>query len=258
MSPRPSALRPAGSRRIAPVAAIGAVAALLLVAVPVLALKTDPEPDKPCYPGYGTGLLTEYVTTVNTPADSTDWWVSVTFTLVDDGQTEAECELSLSTYEQPDGSDPDFPQTLFDSDGGVFGAGSHTLTAALPREGEQPGCYFQYDFVFGPALDTVNNGDYGDRQIRSRIEGTDDCSIEQETPAPTPTPTPTPSETETERPQATPRESTQAGSGGPRGPLPNTATEEPGSSLAPVLALVALASLGVLGYANLAAVRRQR
>lgn len=153
---------------------ISLVAAAGVMANPV---PTDPEPDLECPDAFGDGLLTIYRTTVNTPADSNDWWVSVEFSLADEQDAAASCELSLSTYEQPDGTDPDFPQQLYDSDGGVFGAGTHTLTAQLPLEAEMAGCWFQYDFVWGPSIETLNSGGYGDRQIRSRIGGSDECPV---------------------------------------------------------------------------------
>lgn len=240
MSPRLSEHRPVGTRRAA-VSVVSAVAVLLAIALPVLALRTDPEPDKPCHPDHGTGLLTEYDTTVNMPADSSDWWVSVTFTLVDDGQTPAACELSLATYELPS-NELTFPQTLHDADGGVFGAGTHTLTAALPREGELPGCWFQYDFVFGPALDTVTSGSYGDRQIRARISGTESCTLNELGGTPTPTP----------------RDSELGGNPTPTpGDLPDTATSGlEGQAPATVLSLVLVGSLATLFYLRRARQRR--
>jgi hypothetical protein len=143
-------------------------------AAPALAnrVPTDPEPDIACHPDAGTGWLTSYATTVQTPADSTDWSVSVEFTIAGEG---ASCELSLATYELPS-QEFSYPQSLFDSDSGTFGPGTYTLTAALPLDGTHPGCHAQYDFVFGPAISELTfENRYGERQIRARIVGSDEC-----------------------------------------------------------------------------------
>ena len=154
---------------------LAAVAMVLLWIGPVLAMTvpTDPEPDIECPADFGTGWLTSYTTTVNTPPDSDDWWVSVEFTIV--GDATAECVLSLATYEL-EGATFTFPQTVYDWATGTFGPGTHTLTAALPLEGELSGCWSQYDFVFGPPVENLTFEDrYGDRQVRARIVGSDEC-----------------------------------------------------------------------------------
>lgn len=164
-----------------------AAGALLAIAVPVLAetTPTDPEPDLECPAEHGTGTLTHYETTVETPADSTNWFVSVTFTLIGNG----ECELTLATYDLPDDS-LSFPQQLHDADTGTFGAGTHTLTAVLPLDDEHPGCWAQYDFVFGPPIETLTEDTPydGSVQIRARIVGAPECFGGQLGGAPTPTP----------------------------------------------------------------------
>lgn len=247
---------------------VGLLAFSLLVfsAVPALAMRvpTDPEPDIACHPDYGTGMLTWYATTVETPADSTDWWVSVEFTIAGEG---ANCQLTLATYELPSGEFT-YPQWLHDADGGTFGPGTHTLTAALPLDEEFAGCHSQYDFVFGPAIDELTfENRYDDRQVRARIVGGADCPQEQV--APTPTPTPTPDESEggstsspTASPTSSPREDEQGGNptatpGG--GALPDTSVPASGTGiLAAVLSVLLLASLSVATTWRLAGARRRR
>ncbi len=216
------------------------------MAAPVLAVRvpTNPEPDIACPADAGTGWLTSYATTVEMPADSTEWYVSVEFTLAG-GEGDASCELTLATYELAEGAFS-YPQTLFDSDTGVFGTGTHTLTAALPREGEAAGCWSQYDFVFGPAIEELTFEDrYDGRQIRARIVGADECSIAEATPTPTPTPTPSPSEgTQGGNPTPT-----------PAGALPNTSMfESQGTAGTPAQGL---ALIVVVGLVLLAARRLQ-
>ncbi len=243
------------------------VALILLGVVPVLALRvpTDPEPDIACNPEYGTGWLTDYATTVETPADSTDWWVSVEFTIAGEG---ASCELSLAVYELASGAFA-FPQTLFSSDSGTFGPGTHTLTAALPLDGSLTGCWSQYDFVFGPAVQELTfENRYDDRQVRARIVGSDECPSTQvatPTPTPTPTPSPTPREgdqggTPTPTPTATPREDEQGGNPTPTpGELPDTSLSRTDSSAAGgILSLVMLGSLAMLIGRQVVTVRRRR
>jgi hypothetical protein len=191
-------------------------------------LPTDPEPDIACPSDYGTGWVTQYVTTVNTPADAQTWWVSIEFTIAD-GSEPASCELSLASYELP-GPNFVFPQTLHDADTGTFGAGTHTLTVDLPRDGSLPGCHAQYDFVFGPPIANLTFDDrYDDRQVRSRIVGSDTC----------------------------PEGETQGGTGEP--PLPDTAMSPAGTSLAGSLyALGLVLALGAVGFLNLRAVVASR
>jgi len=239
MTTHPGGAQPRGWR----LALAGGFAAglLLLISTAVLAasVPTDPEPDLECPDAYGTGLLTKYVTTVNTPADSTDWWVSVQFTVIDEPGVAASCELSLATYELP-GPDFVFPQTLFSSATGTFGAGTHTLTAPLPREGEAAGCFSQYDFVFGPPIqDLTFDNRYDSRQIRARITGTESCAIVTPTPSPTPEGGEQGSTSQPSLPSTSMR-------GGESGSAP--------SSAALIFGLVLMLSLGALGYANLRAV----
>jgi hypothetical protein len=197
---------------------------------------TDPDPDLECPDAFGSGLVTQYVTTVNTPADSKAWWVSVEFTIADEVETPASCEITLASYELP-GPDFSFPQTLFDSDTGWFGAGTHTLTVDLPRDGAAAGCFAQYDFVFGPAIETLVFEDrYGDRQIRSRIEGSETCPQDPV------------------EPQTPPESGTEGGTG-----LPDTAMAPASSSdLGLLFALLLMASLGTIGVLNVQAVRTRR
>ena len=201
---------------------------------------TDPDPDLACPEASGTGAVTRYVTTVNTPADSTDWWVNVEFTIADMGDEAAACELSLATYELA-GPTFSFPQTLHDGATGVFGAGTHTLTAQLPTEGEAEGCFGQYDFVFGPLITNLTFEDrYGDRQIRSRIVGSEACpSTEQPPQQPTPTP-----EGETEGNTS----------------LPNTSMSAGGNSAVATIAfgILLMTSLASVGLFNVRAVRARR
>ncbi len=219
---------------------------LLLLAGPALAVTTptNPEPDIACPGEFGTGLLTRYVTTVNTPADSTDWWVSIEFELGDANGESAACQLSLGTYELA-GPTFSLPQTLFDSDTGTFGAGTHTLTATLPREAQMPGCFAQYDFVFGPTLDTLDGSQkYGDRQIRARIVGSEQCPEEGGVGAQTPT--------------ATPEGTVAAGTGTPEqsvsGDLPDTSTAPfTGGGMVIVFGLVFATSLAAIGFIRLRA-----
>lgn len=234
------------------------------MAAPVLAVRvpTNPEPDIACPADAGTGWLTNYATTVETPADSTDWYVTVEFTLAG-GEGAADCELSLATYELG-GPTFSYPQTLFDSDTGVFGNGTHTLTAALPREGDAAGCWAQYDFVFGPAIEELTfDNRYDGRQIRARIVGADDCSIAEATPTPTPTPKPsegTEGGNPTPTPTPTPREGTEGGNPTPTpaGELPNTSMfESQGTAGTPAqgLALVVVAGLVLLAARRLQVAR---
>ncbi len=199
---------------------------------------TDPDPDLVCPDGHGFGLVTKYVTTVNTPADSKDWWVSVEFEVADDGDHHANCEISLGSYELP-GPDFSLPQTLFGGETGVFGVGTHTLTVPLPLELNQPGCFAQYDFVFGPLIEELTLPDhYGDRQIRARIVGTEACPADPVVPPDPPKPD----------------GGTQGGTG-----LPNTAMAPTSSSdLAPTFALLLVASLSTMGMLNVRAVRARR
>jgi hypothetical protein len=224
---------------------------VLALASPVLAARvvTDPEPDRACPAEHGSGVLTWYATTVDTPADSTTWQVSVEFTV--EGGT---CEFSLASYEL---AAPTFtlPQEVFDSETGTFGPGTHVLTAALPRQGDLPGCWSQYDFVFGPVITTLTESErYGDRQIRSRIVGSETCEITiTETPTPTPTPTQVVSPG---TPTPTPEDDVQGGTGTPAPDVPDTAVSASASGsspLVPVVAVVFLISLGT--FATLARVR---
>lgn len=225
-----------GPRRLGIV--LWSAALVLALASPVLASRvvTDPEPDRACPAEHGSGVLTWYATTVDTPADSTTWQVSVEFTV--EGGT---CELSLATYEL---AAPTFtlPQEVFDSESGTFGPGTHVLTAALPREGDLPGCWSQYDFVFGPVITTLTETDhYGDQQIRARIVGSEMCEI---TITETPTPTPTP------------EDDVQGGTPTPTPDIPDTAVSaSPNGTgpLVPVAVVVFLLSLAT--FATLVQVR---
>jgi hypothetical protein len=259
---RGSTLSNGGGRR-AWIVGLLATAVILIGVAPVLAIRvpTDPEPDIACDPEYGTGWVTHYATTTETPADSSDWWVSVEFTIAGD---DASCELSLAVYELASGTFA-FPQTLFDSDSGTFGAGTHTLTAALPLEGAMTGCWSQYDFVFGPVIDELTfENRYDDRQVRARIVGSDECpSTRVATPTPTPTPTPTSTPREREEggtPTPTPREDEQGGNPTPTpGDLPDTSFSPSGSSDAgTILSLVMLGSLALLIGRQMVTVRRRR
>jgi hypothetical protein len=156
--------------------------AALAAPVSAVTVPTDPDPDLACPAEYGTGLVSEYTTTVQTPADSADWYVSVEFTIENDGDTEASCMLSLSTYELP-ANELVFPQSLLSHDVGTFGPGTHVLSAELPRQGDVPTCFSQYDFVFGPVIeDLTAQNRYGDRQIRARIVGSETCELDGEQP----------------------------------------------------------------------------
>jgi hypothetical protein len=233
---------------------IGAAALVLAIASPVLAARivTDPEPDRACPAESGSGVLSWYATTVDTPADSTTWQVSVEFTI--EGGT---CELSLATYELP-GPTFTLPQQLFDSMTGTFGPGTHVLTAALPREGDLPGCFSQYDFVFGPAIEMLTETDkYGDRQVRARIVGSETCEVTVvSTPTPTPedniqesTPTPTP-EDNIQESTPTPEDGVQEGTGTPAPDVPDTAVSAPATMgpnpMVPIMALLFVLSAGTL------------
>lgn len=251
MSATRSDMTRSGSKRLA--IALGSAALVVALASPVLASRvvTDPEPDRACPAEFGSGVVTWYATTVDTPADSTTWQVSVEFTV--EGGT---CELSLATYELP-GPAFTVPQELYDSETGTFGPGTHVLTADLPREGDLPGCWSQYDFVFGPVITTLTATDkYGDRQIRARIVGAESCEI---TVVETATPTPTPEDSiqgGTGTPAPTPEDSVQGGTGTPAPDVPDTsvsASTNGTSPLVPVAAIVFLLSLGT--FATLARVR---
>lgn len=267
--------RPARAARVV----VLAVAALALTVGTALAnpVPTTPEPPISCKAG--TGLVTHYVTTVHTPADATDWWVSVQFTIADSDTEAAACELTLATYEMA-GAEFSYPQSLFDSDSGMFPAGTHTLTAALPLEGNLEGCWSQYDFVFGPAIEELTfENRYDQRQIRARIVGSAECpAMVTETPTPTPTPTPSPSPTDgiaggtptptpvvtVESPAPTPRGDVAGGNPTPTpagGALPDTSL--PGSStpialLAAMLGLTMLGSLSALALVNVRARNTRR
>jgi hypothetical protein len=230
----------------APIAAIGFA---LLLASPVLAgsLLTDPEPDKPCPDG--DVVLTKYVTTVDTTGDPSAWSVSVEFTLEGSGS----CELSLASYELPSGSFT-LPQTLFDSDTGVFSAGTNVLTVSLPGEGTMAGCFSQYDFVFGPVIQTITGSDeYGDRQIRSRIVGSESCT------ASTPTPTPT-QQVGGGTPTPTPEGGVHGGTGTPgASEVPDTSIAAPTGQTAPPLGLLgSLLGLSLIAYSLLLRLRLAR
>lgn len=174
------------AKRTPALALLAAMALLLAAIAPVAAqsVRTNPEPDLVCPEGHGTGAITDYTTTVETPADSADWYVSVEFTVADHGGAAASCELSLATYELPSSSFS-LPQALFASDTGTFAAGTHTLTAELPREAEVDSCFSQYDFVFGPVLDEITSPGAYDHQIRARIVGSETCGMGGEQPAET-------------------------------------------------------------------------
>jgi hypothetical protein len=233
--------------------AFAPIVLLLALAAPVIAgsVVTDPEPDKPCPADFGSGVVSWYRTTVGDPSDAATWTVSVEFTV--EGGT---CEISLATYELPSGTFS-LPQTLHDSDSGTFGPGTHTLTASLPHVGDMPGCFAQYDFVFGPALQMVdgNASKYGDRQIRARIVGTDSCTAVVSTPTPegslaggTSSPTP--------------ESSVQGGTGTPEPSQPDTAMGLDGGGSLPIptiaFGMILLASLGSLAYVNMKAARARR
>jgi hypothetical protein len=221
----------------------GILASMLMLTVSSVALgagvPTDPDPDLVCAEGHGFGLITKYVTAVNTPADSKDWWVSVQFEVADDGDHHANCEISLGSYELP-GPDFSLPQTLFAGATGVFGVGTHNLTVPLPLDLNQPGCFAQYDFVFGPLIEELTVPDhYGDRQIRARIVGSGTCPADPVDPPDTPD---------------EPEGGTQGGTS-----LPNTAMAATSSSdLAPTFALLLVASLSAMGMLNVRAVRARR
>lgn len=236
-----------------PIVAFAPIVLLLALAAPVIAgsVVTDPEPDKACPADFGTGVVSWYKTTVGDPSSPATWTVSVEFTV--EGGT---CQVSLATYELPSGAFS-VPQTLFDSDSGTFGPGTHTLTASLPHVGDMPGCFAQYDFVFGPALQTVdgNASKYGDRQIRARIVGTEDCAEVVNTPTPegsVQVGTPTPS----------PEGSVQGGTGTPAPSQPDTAMGLDGGGPSPIpsiaFGLMLLASAGSLAYLNVRTVRARR
>jgi hypothetical protein len=162
---------------------VALLTAALAAPVAAVTVPTDPEPDPACPAEYGTGLLTEYSTTVQTPADSADWFISVEFTIANHGDTEASCMLSLSTYELP-AAEFVLPQSVYSHDAGTFGPGTHVLTAELPRQGDVPTCYSQYDFAFGPVIDELTaENRYGNRQIRADIVGSETCELEGEQPA---------------------------------------------------------------------------
>lgn len=230
------------------IVAFAPIVLLLALAAPVIAgsVVTDPEPDKACPADFGTGVVSWYKTTVGDPASPATWTVTVEFTV--EGGT---CEVSLATYELPSG-DFGIPQTLFDSDTGTFGPGTHTLTASLPHVGDMPGCFAQYDFVFGPALQTVDGtSKYGDRQIRSRIVGTEACTAENTPEGSVAEGTSTPS----------PEGSVQGGTGTPEPSQPDTAMGlQGGPSPIPTIAfgMILLASLGSLAYVNVKAARARR
>jgi hypothetical protein len=232
------------------------LALVLVVATPVLAgsVSTDPEPDLACAEGYGSGVLTRYRTTVETPTDSTTWLVTVEFTL--DGGS---CELTLATYELP-GPSFTLPQELYDSMSGTFGEGTHSLTATLPREADQTGCFSQYDFAFGPAIDTLTGSQkYGDRLIRGRIVGSETCSEAAATPTPTPTPE-QPVQAGTPTPSPAPEDDVQGGTPTPAPSQPDTAMgAQGGPSSVPTaaFALILLAALGTLGWGNLRTARNR-
>jgi hypothetical protein len=239
------------TRRVS-AATIGSIALFLMAAAPALAgsVVTDPEPDLSCPGAFGSGEVTNYVTTVDTPSVG-EWQVTVTFTL--DGGS---CELTLATYEL---SGPSFslPQELYDSMGGTFGAGTHTLTATLPREADQPGCFSQYDFAFGPAIETLTGSDkYGDRLIRARIVGSDTCNESGATPTPTPEQTLQPG---SPTPSPTPEEGIQGGSPTPAPSQPDTAMgSDAGPNPIPSVGfgLLLLGSLAALVVANVKASSR--
>jgi hypothetical protein len=252
--------RSTARRQRRPLFIVLAAMAVALWATPVLATRvpTDPEPDIACHGDYGTGWLTAYATTVETPADSTDWWISVEFTIAGDG---ASCELSLATYELPS-AEFTYPQALYDSQSGTFGPGTHTLTAALPTEGALDGCWSQYDFVFGPVIEELTfENRYADRQIRARIVGSESCDVAA---VPTATPTPTPSSsvaegtpTPTPMPAVatpTPREDTQGGNPTPaagQGGLPDTSVPMTSTgTIAGLFGLVLLGAVGMLAFAT--------
>ena len=229
--------------------AFAPIVLLLALAAPVIAASvvTDPEPDKPCPADFGSGVVSWYKTTVGDPSSAATWTVSVEFTI--EGGT---CEVSLATYELPSGAFS-VPQTLFDSDSGTFGPGTHTLTASLPHVGDMPGCFAQYDFVFGPALQTVDGttSKYGDRQIRARIVGTDSCAEVVNTPTP-----------EGSVAVNTPEGSVQGGTGTPEPSQPDTAMGLQGGGPSPIptiaFGMILLASLGSLAYVNVKAARARR
>lgn len=234
---------------------LGSVGLLLAAVAPVLAnsVPTDPEPDIACPADFGSGLLTKYTTDVGSADDPATWTVTVQFTLADDGGA-ASCELSLASYELPS-ADFSLPQTVFDSATGTFGAGTHVLSVSLPHTGSMPGCFAQYDFVFGPALNTVSTSErYGGRQIRARIVGTEDCTSGGVQPTATPTATATVTPTPTQEVAGAtgtpaPEQSVKAGTG-----LPNTSTADPGEGgNMPVLPLVLIVvALAGLSFANVA------
>jgi hypothetical protein len=217
-------------RRGAFAAGLAAMLAMLVSSVAMAApVLTDPDPDLDCLDAYGAGWLTHYVTTVNTPGDSTDWWVSIEFTIADEAGKAANCTISLASYELP-GPEFSFPQSLFDGETGTFAAGTHTLTVALPRDAAAAGCFGQYDFVFGPLIGNLTFDDrYADRQIRSRIVGSETC----------------------------PEGGTQ---GGTSSPLPDTslAAASAPSSAPLIFGVAMLMALGAVGYVNFRVVRAAR
>lgn len=238
-SPRPRFISNI-SRRLQVV--LGTAALLLAVATPVIAARvvTDPEPDKPCPAAYGGGAVTWYATTVDTPA-SGPWQVEVEFTL--EGGT---CQLTLASYELP-GPTFTLPQQLWDSATGTFGPGTHVLTVDLPKEADLAGCFSQYDFVFGPALETLTGTDkYGDRQIRARIAGSDTCAEGNVQPSTSATTSPT--------------QDIQGGTGTPAPEIPDTAMPRPADSQSAIPLAIAslLFVLSLGGVAALSVVRTRR
>jgi hypothetical protein len=199
--------------------------------------------------------------------------VSVEFTIA--GDATAECVLSLATYELESATFM-FPQTVHDWATGTFGPGTHTLTAALPLEGELSGCWAQYDFVFGPPIENLTfENRYGDRQIRARIVGSEECgapppsasaSVEASTsPEQSVSASASASASASEAASVSPEQSVQGATGTPsQGAtgVPDTRAPAGGGSIGGGAASVALfgllliTSLGSLAYLNIRSRRR--
>ena len=120
-------------------------------------------------------------------------------------------QLTLVSYIAPGSSFSDstaYQQVIYQQATGTFAPGTHSLTVKIPN------CYYQIDFVCGPAISQLEpnqNGDaYGpdsanityhaeDRFISTATAAARRLAARCPTPTPTPPPTPTPTSTPARR-----------------------------------------------------------
>ena len=140
-------------------------------------------PTNVCYTIYSGNCQTKTVSDLSGNTQQGEM-VCVTFT-VSPGMSD---QLTLVSYTAPGSSFQDstaYLQNIYDEATGIFSAGTHTLCVCIPN------CYYQVDFVCGPAIDQLEPQGCGPdsynityhaegRYIDSDNGGTNSCSTSQQ------------------------------------------------------------------------------